>query len=75
MATLRQLLVLLLLAASAVLTMAATRPNVILILTDDQGFGDLGRVMKPGSRTSPAHATIPCHQGSTLVRRSSQKSC
>jgi len=38
-------------AASAVAAAADAKPNVIIILTDDQGFGELGTTGNPLVRT------------------------
>ena len=52
-------------AASAVAAAANAKPNVIIILTDDQGFGELGATGNPLVRTP--HMDRFAAQGASLT--------
>ena len=52
-------------AASAVAAVAKAKPNVIILLTDNQGFGELGATGHPPGRTP--HMDRFAAQGTSLT--------
>ncbi|MDC0936856.1 hypothetical protein OAS39_11270 [Pirellulales bacterium] len=48
-------------AVSAVLARGAERPNIVLVMTDDQGYGDFGATVRPiNRRPSLASTRVEC---------------